>query len=157
MKSNRLQDLFFLLLFMVLLAAGSACGRKTMVVPPQILVPEPIKDLRYSLSSNGVVLNWSYPHKLENGENLAAVESFRILRAEKKGDDSCKGCPLYFRPIIIQGGDLPGDGSKRTAHYAESTLHPGHRYFYKVQASADGHVFGPDSNMVDFLWKGPTP
>ena len=66
-------------LLLIVLLPG--CGRKTALVPPRKLVPVAISDLRYTLDEKGVTLKWSYPAKMENGDDLQTVESFEVLRA----------------------------------------------------------------------------
>jgi hypothetical protein len=99
------------------------CGRKTDLVLPQSLVPVAIKDLRYSLDENGVTLQWSYPYKMETGDELTEIDSFEIFRAAMPDDDYCDGCPVrYDKPIIIDGDVLPDSGRKKTARYTEGNL-----------------------------------
>jgi fibronectin type 3 domain-containing protein len=132
------------------------CGRKTDLVLPQSLVPVAIKDLRYSLDENGVTLQWSYPYKMETGDELTEIDSFEIFRAAMPDDDYCDGCPVrYDKPIIIDGDVLPDSGRKKTARYTEGNLQVGFRYIYKVRSRAKWWYPSRDSNRVSFIWMAP--
>lgn len=145
---------FFLLLVVSLAAVG--CGRKTMVVPPQALVPVPVDDLEYSLTDKGVRLNWSFPRKTVAGTRLKQIDGFEIMRAAVPAEDYCAGCPQKFGPSIeIQGGTLPEDGSRRTAIFADGSLRPGYHYIYKVRARYGRWGTSQDSNQIGFDWNPP--
>ncbi len=80
----------------VLITLLSGCGRKTALVAPQKLVPVRINDLQYVLDENGVTLKWSYPTKMENGDELQAIESFEIYRGAIPEEEFCQGCPVQL-------------------------------------------------------------
>ena len=147
----------FVLLLTVLLAAVG-CGRKTMVVPPQALVPAPVDDLKFSITDKGVRLSWSFPQKTVAGTGLKQIDAFELMRAAVPTADYCAGCPQPFGPPIeIQGGILPDDGSGRTASYADDSLQPGYHYTYKVRARAGKWGTSQDSNRVGFEWNPGGP
>jgi hypothetical protein len=138
---------------MILLAG---CGRKTALVPPQVVVPVAIQDLRFSLDENGATLQWSYPRKLETGEALFEVESFEVWRAVIPVEDYCEGCPVRFDgPEIVDGGPLPDSGKIKIARYVEGSLQSGYRYIYKVRSRAGWWYPSRDSNIVGFVWMSP--
>jgi len=134
----------------------AGCGRKTDLILPQSLVPVAIKDLRYALDENGVTLQWSYPRKLETGDELAEIDSFEVFRAAMPAEDYCEGCPLRFDgPIIIDGAVLPESGRRKSARFTESGLQVGYRYIYKVRSRAKWWYPSRDSNIVAFVWMVP--
>ena len=136
----------------LLLMLLSGCGRKTALVPPQKLVPEKINDLRYVLDEYGVTLKWSYPAKMENGDELQAIESFEIYRAVIPEEEFCQGCPVqYEEALTIDGGGLPPTGETRTGVYTERDLQSGHRYFYKIRSRAGWWYPSADSNVISFF------
>jgi hypothetical protein len=142
------------LALLVFVMAG--CGRKTDLVLPQSLVPVAIKDLRYFLDEKGVTLRWSYPYKMETGDELTEIDSFEVIRAAIPGDEYCEGCPIRFdKPIIIDGGVLPESGRKKTARYTEGNLRVGYRYIFKVRSRAKWWYPSRDSNNVSFIWMVP--
>ena len=132
------------------------CGRKTALIPPQKLVPVAISDLRYFLDESGVSLEWTYPAKMENGDELQAIESFEVLRAEIPEEEYCEGCPVRFeKQVLVDGGPLPATGESRTAAYKEADLQNGYRYLYKVRSRAGWWYPSSDSNIVLFTWRSP--
>jgi hypothetical protein len=137
--------------------ALAGCGRKTLVVPPQSVVPVAVDDLRFSLTEKGVMLNWSFPQQTVHGESLSRIDSFELLRAEVRVEDYCAGCPQPFGPpITIQGGTLPDDGTGRQAHFEDTSLRPGYHYVYKVRSRAGWRgASSEDSNIVSFVWARP--
>jgi fibronectin type 3 domain-containing protein len=138
---------------LLLITLLPGCGRKTALVPPQKLVPVTITDLRYVLDENGVRLMWSYPTKMENGDELQLVENFEIYRSFIPEKDFCQGCPVHYEePIEIDGGRLPASGESREASYTEGYLQSGYRYFYKVRSRAGWWYPSGDSNVVSFVW-----
>jgi predicted small lipoprotein YifL len=141
----------------VLLFAVTGCGRKTMVVPPQSVVPASVDDLKFSLTEKGVMLNWSFPQQTVQGETLSRINSFELLRAEVPVEDYCEGCPQPFGPpVAIQGGTLPDDGAGRQARFEDTPLRPGHHYVYKVRSRAGWRGgSSADSNIVNFVWEKP--
>ena len=130
------------------------CGKKTPLVPPQKLVPVAINDLRYFLDESGVSLKWTYPVEMENGDELSAIESFEVLRAEIPEEEYCEGCPIRFKKQgLIDGGPVPASGENRTALYKEADLRDGYRYQYKVRSRTGWWYTSKDSNIISFTWR----
>jgi hypothetical protein len=143
-----------ILLALALLIPG--CGRKTALIAPQKMAPVAISDLRYFLGENGVRLEWTYPAKVENGDELSAIENFEVLRAEIPEKEYCEGCPVRFdKQALVEAGVLPAKGEERTATYKEVDLREGFRYLYKVRSRAAGLYPSSDSNVISFTWKSP--
>ncbi len=137
-----------LLLVALLVAAG--CGRKTPPVPPETVLPTPVSDLRYRLDEQGVTLIWTAPRTTVQGEKLAAIDGFELLRAVEKEGEHCDGCPIPFgSPIKVSGDNVsPGD----QVHYTEAVLRPGYRYSYKVRTKLGWYYASAASNIVSFTW-----
>jgi hypothetical protein len=132
------------------------CGKKSALIPPQQLVPLAINDLRYFLDENGVNLRWTYPAEMKSGEELQAIESFELLRAEIPEKDYCQGCPVRFeKQVQIDGGPLPQSGESKTAAYMDAEMRDGYRYFYKVRSRAGWWFPSSDSNIIAFTWRLP--
>jgi len=137
-----------LLLVISLLITG--CGRKTPPVPPETVLPTPISDLRQQLDEHGVTLIWTAPSRTVQGDKLARIDGFELLRAVVGEDDYCEGCPINFgRPIKISPDEiLPGD----KVRYREAVLRPGYHYFYKVRTKLGWYYASDDSNIISFAW-----
>jgi len=112
--------------FLILLAVAflvSGCGKKTLPVPPQTVLPAAIEDLAYLLDEKGVTLTWTVPKNTEAGEKLSGVDEFELVRALVPEDEHCAGCPLNFdtpREIEV----MPVSGSK--VSFSEALLRPGY-------------------------------
>ncbi|MCF6290708.1 MAG: hypothetical protein L3J03_06920 [Desulfobacterales bacterium] len=152
------QSVFMLALALLLVG----CGRKTLPVPPQGLLPAPISDLAYTLDADGVTLTWSYPMRLENGEPLDQVDGFELIRAVMPEKDGCAGCPIPFQgpekiPVRALNEAGTGSGPARVSYHLPLDR-PGHRYTFKVRSFRSGvWRSSRDSNTVSFVWPAATP
>ncbi len=149
--------LFFSLIatFALLLSGLVGCGYKTMPVPPEEIVPQPITDLRYELSEKGVTLYWTYPEKTVRGDKLTDITSFDLYRAVVPADAYCDTCPVPFgEPLKLPGGAV-SEGTAKTATYSSTLLRPGHLFFFKVRSRAGWWAESADSNLVSFMWNTP--
>ena len=136
-----------------LLVTGG-CGYKNLPVPPETVVPKAIEDLRYTRDNDAVDLSWTYPVETINGNDILAVPTFDLYRAEIALDDYCPTCPIPFgEPIEVPGGVTQEEGQVRTATYRSGLLRPGHKYFFKVQARTNWWAASDDSNIITFVWQ----
>jgi hypothetical protein len=134
----------------------TACGRKTLPIPPHEAVPEAIRDLRFQQDESLVVLTWTYPKVTTVGTKLPVVESFLVLRAVVPEQEYCPGCPVTFSSAEeVKAAQAITDSKRRQARYTETVLRPGHRYLYQVQTKAGWRVVSEPSNMVSFSWDSP--
>lgn len=132
------------------------CGFKNHPVPPDTVVPEAIKDLRFDTDAKGVQLSWSFPVETIKGSDIEDLASFELYRAEVPLKDYCGGCPIPFsEPLVQPGGATMEDGKKRKAVYALTDLRPGHKYFFKVRSRTSWFAQSADSNIVTFVWNVP--
>ncbi|NLZ17481.1 MAG: hypothetical protein GX087_07080 [Desulfobulbaceae bacterium] len=132
-----------------------ACGYKDKPVPPQHIVPKPITDLTYQLSSKGATLTWTYPNETVTGEDLTRISNFKLYRAVVPMESYCETCPIPFlAPVSLDGGALPDKGN-RSGSYQEPILRPGNMYFYKVRSNNGWWSESADSNIISFLWDTP--
>ncbi len=142
--------------FVMVMAVMSGCGKKSTLIPPQQLVPVAINDLSFLLDESGVSLKWTYPSELESGEELLAIESFELLKAEIPEKDYCEGCPVRFeKQAQVDGGPLPESGESRSAAYRDAGMRDGYRYFYKVRSRVGWWYPSSDSNIISFTWRLP--
>jgi uncharacterized protein len=140
----------------VVLMLMAGCGYKNSPVPPESVVPQPIEDLRYTVSDQGVSLTWSFPVKSIRGKILEDISSFELYRAEIALDDYCGGCPIPFgKPLEIAGGAPLDQQVRRVARYESNLLRSGHRYFFKVRSRTSWWATSGDSNIVSFVWYQP--
>ena len=132
------------------------CGYKDLPVPHDSVVPKAIEDLRYTVEDKGVKLTWTYPLETIRGDDMVAISSFDLYRAEVSAADYCPTCPVPFgEPIAVPGGMTLVEGQRRTAEYSTSMLRSGYKYFFKVSARNNWWAAGADSNIVTFVWHEP--
>lgn len=132
------------------------CGYKNLPVPPDTVVPKAINDLRYTTGDDGVELTWTYPVETISGDNIIAISSFDLYRAEIAVDDYCSTCPVPFgEPLEVPGGLSQEEGQRRAATYKAGLLKDNHKYFFKVQARNNWWASGADSNIITFVWQQP--
>lgn len=146
------------LLFAVTIALTglAGCGFKTEPVPPQEVVPRPIDDLNYSIDDAGVTLNWTYPEKMVNGDELTDIYSFDVFRAVVPIADLCETCPIPFgEPTEIPGGITADGGKRKVGEYQTALLRPDHKYFYKMTSRISWWAASGDSNIISFVWQIP--
>ena len=148
--------LLCLLCCLALLITVSACGRKTLPIPPEAAIPEAIKDLRCQQGENNLILTWTAPKQTAMGSELPRIEGFQLLRAVVPEEEYCSGCPVSFISLVELGADKAFvDPEKGVAQYIEMVLRPGYRYLYKVRTKAGWRLISQDSNTVSFAWDSP--
>jgi hypothetical protein len=144
------------LLLLIFFLAISGCGRKTLPIPPNAVIPAPINDLNFIQDEGKVVLSWTYPETTTIHSELGTIESFQIFRAVVPEQDYCETCPTSFTSLAeITFEQALKDRRKSRAEYTERVLRPGHRYIYKVRTKAGWRLISDDSNIVSFAWESP--
>ena len=138
-------------LFSVALFWAPACGRKTIVRPPELVRPETINNLTLEIQSTGVALRWGRVEKRADGEDLDDLAGFAILRATR----DAQGKESDFAQVA----SVPVDDRERfrktkTFTYTDEQLTVGSLYRYRVLAfTLDGYR-GESSNTVEIVWQG---
>ena len=126
--------------FGVLLCAG--CGKKTNPIPPQLILPPPIADLRADSIAEGILLGWSVP-----GSD-GRIDHFRIFRSEAAADQACPGCPqdyLPFATLKVADKTLWREEGKGF-RYIDAAVTEGRFYSYRVSAcDSRGHCGEPSA------------
>jgi len=138
-------------LLLVALLCMPACGRKTIVRPPELVVPEAVNNLTLEVQSTGVALRWGRVEKRVDGDSLDDLAGFTILRATRdaQGKDS----------DFTQVASVPVDDRERfrknkSFNYTDEQLTVGSLYRYRVLAfTLDGYQ-GEPSNTVEIIWQG---
>lgn len=152
---NRLFLSLIITTLLLLVTGLTGCGYKTMPVPPEEIVPQPVTDLRYELNEKGVTLYWTFPAQTVRGEKLTDISSFDLYRAVVPADSYCDTCPIPFgEPINLPGGAISA-GTPKQKTYSSTLLRPGHLYFFKVRSKAGWWAVSADSNIVSFMWNIP--
>ncbi len=132
------------------------CGYKNQPVPPESVVPQPVEDLRYSVSDKGVTLNWSYPIETIKGTALTEIDSFELFLAEIPLSRYCGNCPIPFaEPLKLPAGESIDGEIRKEGEYIFSLLQSEHKYFFKVRSRTSWWASSDDSNIVTFVWFEP--
>jgi len=127
-------------LFVALAVAG--CGKKTNPIPPRLILPPAIADLRADSIVEGILLRWSAPGP------KGRIAHFRILRSEEAAAQACPGCPQDYRPLaMLKVADQAlrreeGNGFQ----YLDTAVAAGHFYSYRISAcDSHGHCGEPSA------------
>jgi hypothetical protein len=129
---------------LLLLTSGlTGCGYKTLPVAPSAMIPRPVTDLSYELTSTGAVLRWTYPDRTTSDSKLAELDSFQLY-------------PIPFgSPVTLPGGELPSKG-RRQGSWEDSPLRPGNMYLYMLRSRSGWLAESEDSNVISFVWEKPS-
>src|SRR5512141_2518212 len=85
------------LLVLMLVVAGSACGKKGDPRAPELVTPKLITNLAARSTADGVALTWNRPTEYVDGSALKDLASFVIFR--KEISQSCLECPVPYRQL----------------------------------------------------------
>jgi hypothetical protein len=121
----------------------TGCGKKADPIPPHLILPPAIADLRADSGAEGILLGWS-----ATGTD-GRIDHFRILRSEAAADQACPGCPQDYRPLATLKISTPGlrrDG-KTGFTYVDAAVTAGRYYSYRVSAcDSQGHCGEPSAS-----------
>jgi hypothetical protein len=143
---------FCLLLFVFFsLSVLPACGRKTIVRPPELVAPEPVNDLTLEAQTKGLLLRWGRIAKSVDGEDLDDLAGFVVLRA-KQDEQGKAGDFTQIATIPVDDRDRFRKNKKFS--YTDEQLTAGALYRYRVLAFTLDGYYGEASNTVEFVWRG---
>jgi len=138
----------------VVLLCLPACGHRTIVRPPELVIPETVNDLTLAVQSKGVVLSWKRVQKRADGENLDDLAGFIIVRATQ---DTQGQVSDFTQLATVPVDDRERFRKTRGFSYTDDQLTVGSLYRYRVMAfTLDGYQ-GKPSNTVEIVWQGQTP
>jgi hypothetical protein len=138
---------------LVLLVAGSACGKKGDPRAPEFVTPQTIKNLTARPDRNGVVLTWSRPTRDMEGKEIKDLASFVIFR--KDISQSCPDCPVPYRQLTtVFVEDREKFVKQKQYRFIDEAVQPKVIYRYRVSSQlADGLLSEP-SNEAE-ITRGP--
>lgn len=142
-----------ILFFCCFLPLFAGCGKKTSPVPPHVVIPVPIIDLKQNLDDSSSTLSWTYPKRSESGESIDSIRYFQLWKSEVVEADYCPECPVQYGVSIKL--DAAGVKSGSKLRYIDNDLKVGHRYTYKVISHSGWNIVSGDSNKVFFRWESP--
>jgi predicted small lipoprotein YifL len=151
---------FLLITSMVLLL--SACGRKGGLMPPEALVPGPVRNLNVMQTGQDFRITWRAPVKEEGGRPLKDLSGFQLLRriVTPEGGE-CASCPDSWKLLTRVDLDLPETYRKSgdLFLYFDRVAKGGDLVHYRITAfSKSGGVSKPaDAPLKKQLLPPPPP
>src|SRR5574341_805500 len=136
------------LVAMMLIAAGSGCGKKGDPRAPELATPKVINNLSARAGPDSVVLIWSRPTEYVDGSALKDLASFVIFR--KEVSPSCLDCPVPYRQLTtVNVEDRERFVKQKQYRFDDREVRPKTIYRYRVSSQLfDGSLSGP-SNEVE--------
>jgi hypothetical protein len=126
--------------------AGTACGRKTMPKPPQLVAPKAVQELSLSTQKNGILVRWSRPTEYVDGTGMEDLGGFVVERNRYNSPFS----EIARIPVTDQGRFQK---AKRFDHL-DTQLLPGATYHYRVVAFTTDGYFSSPSDAAEITWNG---
>jgi hypothetical protein len=125
------------------------CGRKAAPVPPVVVVPPPVNDLKAEVFDGRLMLTWSIPTR-EN-RPVAGIAGFRVFKYQARSDRSlCAGCPIPFEEFVEIALKKPHPARvEGTRVLLEDRFDPAYPCAYKVVAYHKSGGLSEDSNVVN--------
>jgi fibronectin type 3 domain-containing protein len=143
---------FSLMIMLAVLVWG--CGKKTMPIPPDSLVPGEVRNFTVRQDGQALSLEWLFPRVNIDNQPLTDIQGFRILRSQETLTFTA-GCPPELKPVatidlaFLQAGEVQGE----QVRYRDENLEPGNRYFYQVVGYDRGDHPGQPSLVVSHGWE----
>jgi len=136
------------LLAMVLVVAGSACGKKGDPRAPELATPKLITNLAARPVADGVALTWNRPTEYVDGSEIKDLASFVIFR--KEISKSCLDCPVPYRQLTtVNVEDREKFARLKQYRFDDREVRSNAIYRYRVASQLiDGSLSGP-SNEVE--------
>lgn len=136
------------LLVLMLVVAGSACGKKGDPRAPELATPKLITNLAARLTADGVALTWNRPTEYVDGSALKDLASFVIFR--KEISQSCLDCPVPYRQLTtLNVEDREKFVRLKQYRFDDREVRANTIYRYRVASQLfDGSLSGP-SNEVE--------
>ncbi len=123
------------------------CGRKTPVLPPELVAPEAVRNLSVRVLPKGVRLSWGRPQKRVSGQDLEDLAGFIVLRET----DNAQG---WQRIATLTVEDRDRFRKAKRFSYTDGAVEVGVRYRYQVRAFTLDGQFSAASNIVEAVWQG---
>lgn len=137
----------------LLLIAGSGCGKKGDPRAPELATPLPITNLRGTQEAGGAVLTWSRPTEFVDGREIKDLASFVIFR--KEVSPACPDCPVPYRPLTtVNVEDQEKFIKQRQYRFIDEQVQPKGIYRYRVSSQLRDGLLSEPSNEIEII-RGP--
>jgi uncharacterized protein len=134
--------------------AACGCGKKSVPIPPDSLVPGVVRN--FSVQQEGPALNlqWLFPRVNIEGQPLTDIQGFQILRNQEKLS-STAGCPPLLNLLTKIDVAYPtvGEVQGEQVRYRDAGLEPGYRYYYQIVGYDRGDHLGKPSLTLSHAWE----
>ncbi len=128
-----------------------ACGKKTPVRPPELVLPEPTGDLTLEIEKDGVVLRWGRPQEYVDGSEMDDLSGFVVMRATQDAQGQTSSF-TKVATIPVEDRDRFRKAKKFT--YTDTQLTTGTLYRYRIQSLTEDGYESDLSNTAELIWKG---
>lgn len=145
-KLHRARPCSLIVLAVLVLLVG--CGRKGPPMPPSVVIPPPIRDLKAEIVGYRVQLTWSIPAR--DGVAMEGIKGFRVFWYRvHRSTPPCPGCPLPFEEIqeIKMSNPSPASIGDGRVVYTVS-FDPEFWHAFKVVVIHKSGGVSDDSNIV---------
>jgi|UniRef100_A0A7C3WQF1 fibronectin type 3 domain-containing protein len=132
----------------------AACGKKMDPLPPEAVLPGPVKEFSLVQEGEGLLLSWQFPTENQLGQPLTQLSGFRLERCETKELSPPLGCLVDFIVVADIELDYPRVGQVKdgSVFYRDHKLTPGRRYYYRVAAYDPSRYPGAWSRVLSHAW-----
>ncbi len=130
-------------------AVLTGCGRRTNPIPPELVVPEPIRKLSAGNVDEGIILSWERPKQRVGGTRLEDLGAFHVLRGEPEGSLAVVA--------TLEVSDRDRFRQIQKFRYLDTSVTMGVAYRYVVRSVTLDDYVSPDSNIVEITRLPPTP
>lgn len=133
----------------IMILAANGCGVKGPPVAPGYTEPPTVRDLKYQVRGDKLVLSWTLP-KAETAQDNKIASALVYRLKQPLGKQDCPDCPRIFERVAR----LAARSGIMT--YTDR-ITPGFQYYYKIILSDGGNRSGQDSNIVHHIPEGNSP
>lgn len=133
----------------LLLLIALACGRKTIVKAPELVVPERIDNLAATNGPDGIRLSWRRPERYADGSRMYDLGAFRVERSTAGG--------VFLPAATVEVTDRERLQQERHYTWVDTDTVLAQTYQYRViSVTTDAYVSDP-SNVVTLDRALPSP
>jgi len=117
-------------------------------MPPELVIPEPIRKLTAGNAEEGIILSWERPKARVGGPRLEDLGSFFVLRGDADG-------PMVV-VATLEVSDRDRFRQIQKFRYLDAAVTMGVAYRYVVRSQTLDEYVSADSNIVEITRLPPT-
>jgi len=143
--------LFYLCLYLCLLAVFGGCGRKNPVLPPELVAPQAITNLSARSAAKGIRLSWSRPVKYVGGSQMEDLAGFVVLRTIQ---ETTAQSDTFKQVALVTVEDRDRFRRAKKFSHLDNEVDSNVQYRYQVLAFTLDGDYSTASNIAEAVWKG---